>query len=477
MKLLMTGNPKAAAKVAFYRSPQEIKTLTDEFFSSGLSSGIERQRAITTGVKTEAREVPLSTAAKGEGAVSKVIAASDKYGFQAAERLQNVASWLAFRQSKVDKLGRFRLTKTELDEVTAEARHYAYSQTKEAAPSYNSSALAGVMQFAGVIHKGISLTLPQAIGGSKVLSASQKTKLWGFLTATYGVALTDGIDEQLIKIEDKQTRETLRGGLLWTALYNLTGADMSTKNLNPADYAGFLERVRQVASGEWVEASPALGLANKMKKSSEVFMGMFGEVEGGTLELSTGEKAIGALRSLATFFPAASNFWNAKMIEKTQRSSSQYNYTKDDQLTLSEINFKKFGWTTKAEEDSFVIRRIGKASFEEKQADVKQLINNIRAAATIQGLTPEEVAQRISLSNLFWMVYADDTEATEMASREIKNMITQEDKVFSSLANMLGIVDEEQMAGIINIAPVSDDERELLKDMNGKIRNVTGEIK
>ena len=197
---------------------EEVEQLAREFKRSGLSAGINKQAQVQAGVTTAAEEVPLAKAVKGESVLSKTIGLADRAGFQTAERMQNMASWLAFRANKAKQTGRFNLTKAELDEVTADARHFAYSQTKEASPAYNTSVLATAMQFAGVLHKGISLTLPELLGGSKVLSAAQKTKLWGFFIAMYGVSFTESIDKEVIKIEDKEIKNPQ--GWTWTDLSN-----------------------------------------------------------------------------------------------------------------------------------------------------------------------------------------------------------------------------------------------------------------
>ncbi len=477
MLAVRTGNLKTAAKISG-RTEQEIKLMSDEFLSSGLSSGIEQQKLIQAGIKTSAKEVSLKEATKAKpikGAKDKLIDINERVGFQAAEKLQNVAAWLAFREAKVKEVGRFRLSKFELDEVTAEARHFAYSQTRAAAPTYN-AALSTVMQFAGVIHKGISLTLPQALGGSKALTAAQKIKLNGFFLAAYGASLTQGLDDEIIKIENKQVRESLRSGLLWTAVYNLTGANISTKGLNPADYGGFVERVRQVASGEWAEASPALGIADKVKHNAEAFMGMFGEGNENVLDLSTGEKAINQLRALFEFYPAASKFWNAKMIEKVRRSSSKYNYTKADNVTLTEIIAKKFGFTLKEEEDQFVIRNASKAAFDKKQADVKGVINNLRTSAYLSGITNEELALRIATTASFWETYAGDRVATDMLNREVKKMMTQDKVAFKRFTQMLGIVEEEELLGLRNISSLSEEEREFITTIVEAMADAKAEI-
>ena len=495
---------KGAAKaltLRYNRTQPQIDQMLKEFKMSGLNAGIEKQIAVQSGVKTSAKEISLSESVKVKGVVPRIASAAgakrdgriqavseratikgvvdtaEQAGFKTAERLQNTANWLAFRQAKVTQTGRFNLTKVELDTVTAEARHFAYSMTKEAAPSYNKEALAGVLQFISVIQKGISLTLPQLFGGSKILTPFQKVKLNGFLLATYGVALTQGLDEQLMKIEDKQERETYRGGLLWAAIYNSTGASLSTKNLNPADYAGFLERVRQVANGEWAKASPALGLANRFKKNAEVAMGLFGEVGNDVFEMTTGEKAITQMRALSEFFPAASKFWNAKMIQRTKRSASQYNYTKDEQLTLAEINFKKFSWTTREEEDSFLIRRLAMDSFKEKEQDVKSLIGYLRSVAAMSGLSNDELAFKMDQSRLFWSAYRDDKVANDLAKKELKKLFTQDDKAYKSLVNMLGIMEKEEMEGIRNVAPLNESERANITDLINAFYDTTGEIK
>lgn len=471
----MGTSVETAAKMSG-RSSKETAQLLTEFERSGLSAGIQKQALVQKGVKTTAEEVTLKKAARGEGLISKGIRLADKAGFQTAERLQNVAAWLAFRASKVKQTGRFNLTKSELDEITAEARHFAYSQTKEAAPAYNSSSLATVMQFAGVIHKGISLTLPEVIGGSRILSGAQVTKLWGFLLTTYGVALTQGIDEELIKIENREVRETLRSGLLWNVIYQTTGADISTKNLNPADYAGFAERIKQVANGEWANASPALGLANKFKLNAEVVRSLWGDVGDDVLELDTAEKAMTQVRALAEFFPAASNFMKASVISKVNRSVSQHNYTKDSELSVSEVIFKKLGFQTKDEEDLFLLRNMRKATLEEKKGDVKGLMNGLRAVAAMKGLDSSELAQRIATSQVFWQAYADDPEVTRMVDKGLQFLLTKDDSTYQMLTKMLGMLDEDDMQGAINIAPLTEEERANMTNMNKEINKLKGEI-
>lgn len=476
MKMVQMGTSiKKAAKFAG-RTPEELRTLIKEFDQSGLSAGIQQQARVQKGVGTATEEVTLKKAVKGKGIFGKARDLSEMAGFQSAERLQNLASWLAFREAKSKSAKRFALTRSELDEITGKARSFAYSQTKEAAPSYNTSVAATVMQFAGVIHKGISLTLPEVLGGNRLLSKGDRARLWTFLLSTYGVSLSQGIDEQLIKIEDQATRETLRGGLLWLLINKTTGANISTKNLNPADYAGFAERIYAIANADWSRATPALGLIDKFHFNAEVASGLWGDVGSDALEMDTVEKMKIQAKALAEFFPAASNAMKGQVYQEMRRSVSKHNYTKDAQLTASEIFFKSFGFQTKEEEDRFLIRSMRKATLEEKQKDVKSLIDGIRAVASLKGISNEEVAQRLALSRVFWMAYRKDPDVVDMVDKELKFLLTNDDTVYQRITSMVGIMEPDDMRGIINIAPLSEEERKQAFDLVDGVVSLKGEI-
>lgn len=476
MHMIKMGvKPSTAAKLAG-RSEDEIMAMVREFDQSGLSSGIQQQARVQKGVSTATEEISLQEAMKGKGKITKAKEFSEKIGFQSAERLQNLAAWLAFRDAKSTSAKRFKLTRAELDEITGKARHFTYSQTKEAAPSYNTSVAATVMQFAGVIHKGISLTLPEVLGGSRVLSGSEKAKLWTFLLSTYGVSLTKGIDEQLIKVEDKDTRETLRGGLLWLLVNKTTGASISTKNLNPADYAGFAERIYSIANGDWARATPALGLVDKLQFNAQVASSLWGDVGSDVLEMETVDKLGVQAKALAEFFPLASNYMKGQVYREMKRSVSKHNYTKDAELTSAEIFFKTFGFQTKEEEDRFLIRSMHRATLEEKKADVKSLIEGIRSVASLQGISNEEMAKRLSTSQVFWMAYKNDPDIVDMVDKELQYMLTNDDTVYQAITKMVGIMDAEDMKGVINIAPLSDEERQQAFELVDDVVNLKGDI-
>lgn len=476
MKMVSKGVPLSKAAKFAGRPESELKTLIKEFKSSGLSSGIQQQARVQKGIGTGTEELPLQEAAKGKGTLSKIKGVSEEIGFQNAERLQNLASWLAFREAKRTSAKRFNLTRTELDEVTGKARSFAYSQTKEASPAYNTSAAATVMQFAGVIHKGISMTLPEALGGSRLLSGTEKAKLWTFLLSTYGLSLTKGIDEELIKIENQEVRETLRGGLLWLLINKTTGASISTKNLNPADYAGFAERLYSIANADWSRATPALGLIDKFKYNAQIASGLWGDVGSDAFEMDTVEKMKVQAQALAEFFPAASNYMKGQVYQEMKRSVSKHNYTKDAELTSAEIFFKSFGFQTKEEEDRFLIRSMRQATLKEKQEDVKSLIEGIRAVASVKGISNEEVAKRLALSKVFWMAYKKDPDVVDMVDRELKFLLTNDDTVYQTISSMVGIMDPSEMKGIINIAPLTDEERAQANQLVDDVVNLKGAI-
>lgn len=476
MTMLDLGVPIKKVAAFAGRPEKELIALKREFRSSGLSAGIQQQARVQKGVSTATDELPLKEAIKDKSKLSKVRDAAELAGFQTAERVQNLAGWLAFREAKAKSAKRFNLTRSELDEITAQTRHFAYSQTKEAAPSYNTSVAATVMQFAGVIHKGISLTLPEALGGSRILTGGQKAKLWTFLLGTYGVSLTQGIDEQLIKIENETVRETLRSGLLWMLINKTTGASISTKNLNPADYSGFAERVYAIANADWANATPALGLINKFKLNAQVASGLWGDVGSDALELDTADKVKIQLKTLAEFFPAASNFMKGQVYAEIKRSVSKHNYTKDAELTVAEQLFKSFGFQTKEEEDRFLIRSMRNATLEEKKADVKSLMEGIRAVASLQGISNEEVAQGLALSKVFWTAYKKDPDMVDMVDKELKFLLTNDDTVYQRITSMVGIMEPDDMKGIINIAPMTPEERQQALDLVDGVVSLKGEI-
>lgn len=477
------------------RTLEEVTQLAREFENSHLSSGIAHQRDIQAGSPTSTRSISMREAAEPKGVAPKiskamgvppsslggkvaetatvrgVVTLSEKAGFQAGEKLQNIASWLAFRQAKVDEVGRFKLTLEELDEVTAKARHYNFGQTRAAAPSYNNM-LPLVSQFMSVIQKGISMTLPQAMGGSKLLTGMQKLKLHGVLLAAYGTPLVEVLDEHVRQIPEKEVRESIRGGLVWATVYGLTGADIDTKSLNAADYIGFIERVKYVVSGEWSEASPVVGVANKFAYNVNAFNAMFNGVGSEVFNESSGEKMLAQTRAMLEFFPGISKVYEAKMMEVTERNSNRYNYSSTSKVRLEDLWVKRLGLTLREERDSFITANAFKNAYKQKEQDVKAIVKGLASAAHLLNLTNEDLARRLALASSFWGMYGDDLEAKKLMNKELKKLLTRDHVSFRRFSSMIGMMDADELEGHINISGMDEEGVKSMKESLRIVRKI-----
>ena len=83
----------------------------------------------------------------------------------------------------------------------------------------------------------------------------------------------------------------------------------------------------------------------------------------------------------------------------------------------------------------------------------------------------------LAITQSFWDAYAGDRVATNMLHKEIKKLVTQDKQVFKRFTQMLGIVETEELLGLRNIAPLSEDEKEIITNLVEATANAKGEVK
>lgn len=454
------------------RTEKDISLMLENFHQSGLVAAIDKQAMMSAGLHTEVERASVKNGLSGpvargaENAYEKLRGIPYK-GFEYNEYMTQGIVWASrYNQelTRVNKLGRAKLNKTELEDITSHVRSLNYGQNRAGELAYNSSALGVLFQFIQIPHKALMLIAPQSIGGSKMLTKGQKIKLTGTALALYGtpddffgVDVTGGITAN---IEDEQLRNTLRHGLVWNAFFNSFDASVSTRELSPFDAEAILDKFVSIYNGTPFADSPAAQFAwPRVTEAMRHTTGVWGV---GFEDYDTPERFGSVVSKWASISSGYSNYLKGAYAMKHEEFISSKGWLSDPEVTGSEAMLKVWGVRTLAEQEIFEtqqnIKKLRRAALD----DVRMWFTDYKQSRIALGDDIREAEFMNRAYAEMWRVYKD-TEAFKPMQEELRRLLKMdsqqgETKFMRDMLRAVEIVGPDDLKGMFNISGLSQDE-------------------
>ena len=247
-------------------SRSELINLMDDWKRSGMADAVDQNNLVRSDWEHALTGGPLSTT--GKLFDKKVVAPIQKIGFDAGERVNVQAAWLAFR-NRAKKAGKDLNDKAVMDQVTADARNFTLNMNRAGDMPYNNNALGIAFQFLQVPHKATTQVL-----FNQSLTVGEKMKMFAWNTIMYGLPASYFVEDFFpdFGVDDVDTREFIKRGAETTVLNWLLGAatgeeqNIDFSNLSPWDASSvgdLAEVFWEDGIGQMLYESPAGQLAGK----------------------------------------------------------------------------------------------------------------------------------------------------------------------------------------------------------------------
>tara|TARA_R110000772_G_scaffold144025_1_gene253575 strand:- start:3952 stop:8652 length:4701 start_codon:yes stop_codon:yes gene_type:complete len=458
------------------RTPQQVKTIHQEYMDSGIPSAIDKQ-SLVAGNLTEATEYAQYTKARSVvGSVGKGIAAglrgARKIGFDVGEDTNMMTAWLTMRNAKAEKLGRFELTAKELEEVSAEARNFTFNMNAAGDMPYNQSFLSIPMQFLQVPHKAATQLL-----ANNALTAQQKVQVAAysmFMYAPAGTVLSQWLGDDFFEGVPDPVRDIIEDGAESAALNglfsSLSGEDVEAdwSSLAPYDAGilGFTTALLNTDLASFYTESPsgqlfaANGRVNNLARSVGSLINPYDKHE-------TSQDFLNTVQAFLKLSSGYSNVAKAEYAIRTGQALSSRGDVIDSDVSKLEGMLIAAGFPTKDSSWKYKTVMLKADRMKSIKEDAKAFYDNIRTHLINQGVTNEskDFAHRAIAEGSMY-----DGEDRDVFLEQLQTLIKRDARasdfgVLRYIQKDAGIVTyEEQLQAIENMPNISDARRQILKD-------------
>ncbi len=451
-------------------------------------------------VKGTMQEVAEATAMGGRrsafgqitGRASQAVSLARRAGFDKGEEFNKTSAWITHYKLKRDKLGR-KLTKSEIDEVTFEAENWTYMMNRAGEFPWNENALGIVMQYLQVPYKAF-LTMTT----NRHITWQQKAKLAAFNVSFFGAMpstfLYSVLGDSLPTSQDgwdSEAREAFMQGL-GAYLFNKTVGgtyeffsedsewkDLDFSSLRAIDGRGLWEYATTLWStdaGEIIANTPAGSLVmgynpritNAIKSVAELFH--FRE-PADTTRAGVGETLI-ELGSVSSGFSNAYKAWQIAEYEKIYNSEGSA--TVDNAPTPTAIA-KVFGINTVEEARKWHTDKELYRRSQSYKDDVKERYRLVSRGLWKEGISMEEQARVRETINRANAIFENDPLAREITMQELRKDLRDGNSLMVSRVQQMMRMPEEELTGMINAMPISDDRKANLFRQIEAIDNIRNE--
>lgn len=468
-----TGRVKAASKLQIGRTEEELLEMARLYDSSGLSASIDKSNLVRNTLTeiadaTSAGGYRRSVAGRAGALVAQGVGVSRKAGFDIGEEINMLTSWLthydlAKREARSDKL-----TKAQLDRVTALARDFTYNMNRAGDMPYNENMLGMLFQFMQVPHKALL-----QMTTNRSLTRMQKARMAGWNLLIYGGAPGALMTSHFAPLfpEDSEMREVFRQGLegyMFNKMASLLyGEDVSLdySSIAAVDQTGLLEFITSLWTtdmGEVMAASPAGALVagnnpritNFVRTAAEYFN--FREPERGT-PVETGE----LFMEFAKLSSGFSNLFRAKVAWEYGKKYNANGGVTDSSVNKPEAIGTALGFGTLDESRRYWV---SSEIYEQRQQfdeDVKEWYRLVKQGLAREGIMNEEREFNRRVLNLAAEQFKDTPRAREIIHQQLRYDIQDGDlSLHNSILNSFPWMDPNRARIMIEDAPGTDEQRE-----------------
>jgi hypothetical protein len=463
-------------KGANSRTPQQVKTIHQEYMDSGIPSAIDKQ-SLVAGNLTEATEYAQYTKARsiagkvGKGA-SAVLRGARKIGFDVGEDTNMMTAWLTMRNAKAEKLGRFELSAKELDEVSAEARNFTFNMNAAGDMPYNQSFLSIPMQFLQVPHKAATQLL-----ANNALTAQQKVQVAAysmFMYAPAGATLSLWLGDDFFEGVPDPVRNIIEDGAESAALNglfsSLSGEDVDTdwSSLAPYDAGllGFTTALFNTELAAFYSDSPsgqlfaANGRVNQLAKSVGSLINPYDKHE-------TSQDLLNTVQAFLKLSSGYSNAAKAEYAIRTGQALSSRGDVIDSDVTRLEGMFIAAGFPTKDSSWKYKTTMLKADRMKTIKEDAKVFYDNIRTHLVNQGVNNKssDFARRAVAEGSMYQGEDRDVFLEEFQNLVKRDAQASDFGVLRYIQQDVGIMSyEEQLQAIENMPNIADARKQILKD-------------
>ena len=468
---------------------EDVLKLAEDYEMSGLSASIDKSNL----VKGSLTEIADATSAGGYrknplarvvGKAAQGVAVSRKIGFDYGEELNMLSAWLTHRhlQLRKKKPGQ-ELTRADMEETRALARNYTLNMTRSGEMLYNQNALGMMFQFMQVPHKSFLQWTT-----NRNLTGLQKSRIAAFNAVFYGApsgTLMAAILNPVLP-EDGEAREIVQQGvesyMFNKALSSMTGEDVNIdfSSLAATDGTGMYELLTDLFTtdvGEIVAATPAGSLVagnnpritNFLRVAAETFH--FKEPSDGD-RATLGETAL----EFAKLSSGMSNAFKAKTALEYEKSYDSYGGTSNKDVTTPEAIFQAFGFSGREQALEWAVSSDLYEARKGFEDDVKEAYRLAKQGLAREGITQDESEYRRRVMNWAWSTFKETPRAYQIIQRQLQFDIENnaDDAMYRSILRQFPSMENNRakMDQIINDAPITDEQRTMLRDMVDRLDEI-----
>lgn len=443
----------------------------------------------------------VGTAGKAAG---RALQAARVAGFDFGELMNLMGSYLTavrrFKKMNPDEAENI-FTRGTLDQIASDARELSYNMARSGKmgyQGYSNSALSEILsiptQFMSVTHKGIATMLPEAIGGSRVLTGTEKAKLAGLnfiLFGTSGIFLLSDAFDAAIEALDIQIPDDMyvafKGGMMDAVIIKgaqkMFGVDTSKSTLSVsqsiAPAGGGVETLERLFPN-LLEGSPLDilgGVPNTM--GSRVYKAAidFGNIMR-MPDLDTDEKIKRSFMAVSSIASGFSNYYKHRFMMNTGKTISG-NGNVGLEVDRSAAIAKLFGIPTYEEQAFYKTQKeiFGKAGNKindtiEKtiRSDTKEMYASLKRIYVLYAGNERDIEVNRKMLEYVVSVYSDRAERQIVTDEFIKLMAIDQNKGVPSLVtyilehNLGGDISEELRDIVLNNQAIDENSRQLLLD-------------
>tara|TARA_Y100001951_G_C11298065_1_gene277595 strand:+ start:44541 stop:49595 length:5055 start_codon:yes stop_codon:yes gene_type:complete len=468
--VLSKGNPPPDYVLKLLgRSKEEVREMYDAFESSGILAQVDKQNLVRGSLTQMAED---SRIGGRKNPISRAIGGVRSIGFDAGENVNQMTAFLTFFHRAKQANGGKKLSKTEIDNVTAEAINYTYNMNRAGDMPYNENSLALMFQFMQVPHKALTQMI-----SNRILTGWEKARIAAFNGLWYG-APTSGITYAAfgdLFPEDGEWREVMTQGLesyvLNKLLTKLSGQETEIdfqSSLLPGDAKGLYEFATDLMTtdiGTIMASTPAGGLffgnnariTNFVQSAAE----MFNFVEPVDPMANTGEEF---LRSVAELASGSSNILKARMIKNHQQVISSSGDVIDTEVSTPEVYAQLFGMQPADVEKYWQVTTDAYKASEDWEKDLRNWYGNLKRTLTREGITRDEMEYYKRVNNAIAQVYGGDTAALRFLRQQMKYDIESGDiSLQETIVRQAGF-DPQGARELVLKAPLTDENKQALLD-------------
>lgn len=478
------GRTKDFANWAEASNKQYLDDMYEALSLSGTTAVIDKSNLVRGTMQeiSDATSMGGRRSAWGQvtGRASQAVTISRKAGFDAGESFNKVSSWITHYNMKKKEVGDRKLTRSEIDKVTADSENWTYNMNRAGEFPWNENALGLVMQYLQVPYKAfLTMTTNRSISGA------QKARLAAFNATFFGavpgsflyMALGDHLptDQEGWNSEARDAFVQGLGAYMFNksvgGLYEFFSdegqwADMDFSSLRAIDGKGLFEYATSLMTtnvGEIAANTPAgslvLGynprISNAIKSVAELFH--FREPADGS--------RVGVAETLQEVSSVASGFSNAfkaiQIGEYEKVFNSEGGVTADHAPTPVAIA-RLFGINTMEESQKWYMDTELYEQSSSFKEDAKERYRLISKGLWKEGMSMAEEERARETINRINLVFKDSDEAKAIALQELRKDIQAGDDVMIVRVMNLMAISKDSLVGEINAMPIDPQRKEQL---------------